>query len=403
LVARFSVIGDALLDTMYAPFPSVVPATRLVRALGSHDLLRFARFAALPVRRLGEEHFAGDPARRLLAGAALHADVGPETPPSGLLGWLLCCLGQHYGFPVPQGGASAITAALVRRLRASGGQVLCNTPVDGIAIEHGRARGVTVAGQRVPARRAVLADVTAPLLFDDLVGHHHLPDPFVADLRRFHWDDATVKVDWTLDGPIPWTAAGARDAGTVHVAEGVDALTLSSSQIARRLIPDRPLLICGQYHHTDPSRQPRGWETAWCYTHVPRAPIADAAGAIGTTWSADDVEGFAERIERQIEEMAPGFRTSIRARHVTVPSDFDADNPSMSLGGLNGGTAQIHQQLAFRPVPSLRGARTPVPGLLLASSSAHPGGGVHGAPGANAARAALGWGRWKRSWSPVLG
>jgi phytoene dehydrogenase-like protein len=261
---------------------------------------------------------------------------------------------------------------------------------------------VSVAGQRVAARRAVVADVTAPMLFDDLVGHHHLPDAFVADLGRFHWDDATFKVDWTLDGPIPWTSEGARHAGTVHLAEGVDALTVSSSQLARRLIPDHPMLICGQYHHTDPTRQPRGWETAWCYTHVPRSPVGDAAGAIGTAWAPDDVEGFVARIESQIEELAPGFGASIRARHVSTPADFDADNPSMSLGGLNGGTAQIHQQLVFRPVPSWRGARTPVPGLVLASSSAHPGGGVHGAPGANAARAALGSGRWRRSWSPAL-
>jgi phytoene dehydrogenase-like protein len=162
------------------------------------------------------------------------------------------------------------------------------------------------------------------------------------------------------------------------------------------------MLICGQYHHTDPSRQPRGWETAWCYTHVPRDALADAAGAIGTTWSREDVEQFTERIEQQIEEVAPGFRSLIRQRLVTAPPDFTRDNPSMLAGGLNGGTAQIHQQLVFRPVPSLRGPRTPVRGLLLASSSAHPGGGVHGAPGAIAARAALGPAGARRRRSPVL-
>lgn len=238
-----------------------------------------------PVRRLGEEEFVGDGARRLIAGAALHADMGPEASLSGFLGWLLCSLGQGVGFPVPEGGAQSVTDALVRRLEAAGGRLVCDAPVARVVIEQGRAVGVELAdGTPVRARRAVVADVNAPMLYLDLVGEDRLPPAVIADTKRFHWDDATFKVDWTLDGPIPWSAPEARTAGTVHVTEGVDALTTSAAELARGLVPADPFLPVGQQSMTDPTRQPAGKETAWAYTHVPREVRGDAGGEIAGDW-----------------------------------------------------------------------------------------------------------------------
>jgi phytoene dehydrogenase-like protein len=239
----------------------------------------------------------------------------------------------------------------------------------------------------------VLADVNAPMLYRELVGADHLPADLMADLERFHWDDATVKVDWNLDGPIPWTAEPARRAGTVHLAEGVDALTLAASELARGLVPARPFLLMGQQSLTDPTRQPEGKETAWAYTHVPRRIKGDAGAADGPgisgEWTASDAERIADRIEGEIEVVAPGFRALIRGRHVMTPPMFEAENPNLDGSAINGGTAQLHQQLIFRPVPGFGRPETPIKGLYLASGSAHPGGGVHGAAGANAAKAAL--------------
>jgi phytoene dehydrogenase-like protein len=353
--------------------------------------MRFLRFALLPVRRLAEERFGGEGAAWLLAGNALHADLTPEANGSGLFGWVLCGLGQQHGFPTPEGGAGQLTAALVSRLRAHGGRLECGVRVERVLVRRGVAVGVrTEDGREITAGRAVLAGAVAPVLYEDLVGVEHLPPGLVSDLRRFQRDSSTVKVDWSLDGPIPWTAAEARRAGTIHVADGVDALTRTTAQLARGLVPDQPFLVMGQYSMVDETRQPPGKDTAWAYTHVPQRVKGDAAeeGLTGR-WDEREAERFAERVEGEIERRAPGFRALVRARHIFTPPSLEAANSNLLGGGVNQGTAQIHQQLVFRPTPGLGRAETPIGNLFLTSASAHPGGGVHGAAGANAARAAM--------------
>jgi phytoene dehydrogenase-like protein len=390
--ARWQRIRDPLVDALFgAPFPPLRAGARLAAALG-RDLPRFARFGLLPVRRFAEEEFEGDGAARMLAGNALHADLTPESPAGAVFGWLLCCIGQERGWPVPEGGAGEIAAALVRRLEAHGGKLLTGARVDEVLIRRGRAVGVrTNDGRDVPARRAVIATVPAPRLFLEMIPRERLPPRLLDDLRRrFQHDSATLKVDWALDGPIPWAHPDARRAGTLHIAEGVDALTVHASELSRHLIPSRPFLIFGQYSMVDPTRAPAGAETAWAYTHTPQQPHGDA-GPDGLTgsWDERETELFVERIETQIEELAPGFKRLIRKRHVLTPRTFPLHDENLVNGALNGGTAQLHQQLVFRPTTGLGRPETPIRGLYLGGASAHPGGGVHGSCGANAARAAL--------------
>ncbi|MFC9959642.1 phytoene desaturase family protein [Streptomyces nigra] len=380
-----------LLGTLFTPFPPVRAGARLALRLRAAGGLRMARSLVLPVRRLGEEEFRGEGGRVLLAGNALHADLAPESAGSGGFGWLMTMLGQTYGFPVPAGGSGALTDALVRRLRSLGGEVRCGQRVERVVVRGGRAVGVrTVAGDTVAARRAVLADLSVPALYGDLVEPEHLPAQLLDDLRRFQWDFATFKVDWALDGPVPWQAEQAARAGTVHLADGVDELTRFAAQLAMREVPDRPFLLFGQMTTSDPSRSPQGTESAWAYTHVPHEIRADAAdeGVTGS-WNVKEQELMADRMERQVERFAPGFRRRIRARRVLAPPTLEAMDANLVGGAINGGTTAMHQQLLFRPVPGTGRPETPIPGLFLASSGAHPGGGVHGAPGANAARAAL--------------
>ncbi|ONH49718.1 FAD-dependent oxidoreductase [Frankia sp. CcI49] len=406
-VALWRRVRAPLLDALLAtPFPPVRAGVRLLRALGAADGLRFARFGVLPVRRFAAEEFAGDGAGLLLAGCALHTDLAPEAAGSALIGWLLAMLGQDVGFPVPEGGAGNLTAALVRRLRARGGELRTGTPVAAVTVRAGRADGVRLAdGSVLPARRAVIADVDAVSLYRGLVAPEHLPPRLLADLDRFHWDSATFKVNWALAGPIPWSDPRVARAGTVHLGGTMDDLTVTAAELARDLVPAQPFVVLGQMTTADPSRSPAGTESAWAYFHLPQRPRGHAgtAGArlpatAAVTGRPDgqgrpdehDVAVLLERLERRIEAYAPGFTTLVLRRDVQSPARLESMDRVLHGGALGGGTAALHQQLVFRPVPGLGRPETPVPGLYLASMSAHPGGGVHGGPGAMAARVALG-------------
>ena len=382
-------IGPLLVEALMTPFPPVKAGLRIAAAL-QNDLIRFARFGILPVRRLAEETFKGAGGANLLAGNALHADLTPDSNGGGLFGWLLCMLGQSVGFPVPEGGAGKLTEALVARLKDRGGEVVCGVHVTRILVHDGRAAGVrTAEGESIEATRAVLADTGAPQLYLDLIPREHVPARVVEDLENFQYDASTIKVDWALDGPIPWRNADARRAGTIHVTEGMDHLTQVSADIVTGRIPKDPFLILGQYSMVDPSRQPAGKETAWGYTHVPQDFKGDAGGELTGEWTEEETARFAERCEDQVERLAPGFKKLILGRHVFNPRTLEAANRNLQGGAVNSGTAQLHQQVVFRPVPGLGRPETPVKGLYLASASAHPGGGVHGMAGRNAARRVL--------------
>ena len=386
-------ISGPFIDALMHPFPPVRPAARLAGTLGAMGMLRMARHVLLPVRRMAEELFEGEGAGLLLGGNALHADLSPEGAGSGLYGWMLACLGQEFGFPVPEGGAAGLTAALVNRLVSRGGRIECRSEVTRVVVRGGRAVAVEVEGRGIiDATKAVLADVDAPRLLLGLVGSEHLPPAVLDDLERFQWDTSTVKVDWALSRPVPWRSPEAADAGTVHVADDFNNLTEFTAHLAMGLLPARPFLLFGQQSRGDPTRSPEGTETAWAYTHIPRRLLGDGAGRIdvgGGQHEATWLPGFVERIENRIEALAPGFRDTVLGRHVFAPVNMHATDGNLDLGAIGGGTAQLHQQLVFRPVPGFGRPETPIAGLYLASSSAHPGGGVHGAAGANAARAAL--------------
>ena len=382
--------GPHLVGALLTPLPPIRPAAGMLSALGPRGLADFARFSLLPARRMAEEEFSGEGAAWLIAGNALHADLTPDSSGGGMFGWLLCGLGQQHGYPVAEGGAGNITAALVRRLRAKGGEVLCDTPIERIEVRGGRARAALGAdGRRLEAERAILADCGAPALFLKMLPPEVVPERVREDLRRYQYDNSTFKVNWALREPIPWTAAEARRASTVHVAEGMDELTQATVQLAERKIPARPFLVLGQYSMVDPSRHPEGMESVWAYTHLPQSPTSDAGGDLRGDWDGEDAELFADRMEEQVERMAPGFRQRIISRHIQTPLYLERHNRNLVGGAINGGTAQLYQQAIFRPYPGLGRPTTPVRGLYLASSSAHPGGGLHGGPGGNAARTAL--------------
>jgi phytoene dehydrogenase-like protein len=390
LYALFDRATPAFLGLLLDPFPPVKATAKLVAKLRIARGVEFARLALLSARRLTQERFRGEGGPMLVTGNAMHADISPESPGSGLFGLVLAGLGQQVGYPVPRGGAQGITDALVARLRARGGNVECDAHVDRVVVRNGRAVGVEVGTQPVDATRAVLADTDVVALYRQLVGAAHLPARVLDRISRFERGPATVKIDWALSAPIPWRDPAVRGAGTVHLADSTAELTFTMANLAAGFVPDRPFVLLGQMTTSDPSRSPAGTESAWAYSHVPQDVRADA-GPDGITgkWNERETDAFVRRMEDRIEAHAPGFRDLVIDRHVMSPPELEAADENLILGDLSGGTAQLHQQLVFRPIPGLGRAETPVKGLYLSSASAHPGGGVHGACGANAARAAL--------------
>jgi phytoene dehydrogenase-like protein len=370
-------LGDTLVNALMAPLPAAIPFAKV----GPFALLRFAALALASPAAWSERTFRTAPAQRMIPGLGLHADMGPDDFSGGAVGGLLGLLASKEGFPLPLGGAEAITQALLKRLRDSGGEARTGARVAKVVVEQGRATGVVLdTGEKLDAR-TVLADTGPGALLLKMVGEQHLPNGLIASLRRFEYAWGTFKVDYALDGPVPWLAEDARDAAVVHLSGNhIADMRAFTNEIRHGELPHTPYLLVGQHTRADPSRAPEGKHTLYVYTHVPSKP---AAG-----WAASR-EAFGDRVADWIESCAPGFKKLIRARHLTSPVDLEAMNENLVGGDLGGGTAHIERQLVFRPAFPYFRYRMPIQFLYLGSASTHPGTGVHGACGYNAALALL--------------
>jgi phytoene dehydrogenase-like protein len=372
-------IKDAVLSTLFSPFPPVRGPLKLLRSLGTADALRLAHLLMLPAGVMAEQLFDGEAARLLLLGNAMHADVPIDAPGSGVMGYLLIMMAQDGGFPVPVGGAGQLTAALVNRARSAGARIECAQEVEAIDVREGRAVAVrTSSGATVDVRRAVIADTSAPRLLLDLLPADVLPEATRRAMSRFTWDTPVLKINYALSSPIPWRSRSLASAGTVHIGADHDGLIRWMADLNTSTVPLHPFLLFGQMTTADPSRSPAGTESAWAYTHLPRG-MADDASA----------EQLAVAVDLVLEKHASGFTDRVIGKSIQRPSDLEASNANLHAGAVNGGTSQLFQQLIFRPVPGFGRAETPVQNVYLGSAGATPGGGVHGVCGRNAARAAL--------------
>jgi phytoene dehydrogenase-like protein len=370
LVDRF----DAVRHTLLSGFPPLAGAARLLAGLGPVRAAALGRLAPMPATTFAARLFAAPAARAWLYGSALHADVALGRRGSALTAAYLNLLGHGRGWPSPEGGAGRLATALVAYLGALGGTVRTGAEVVAIASRRGRVTGVRLAGGEGLDAGLVIADTMPGALLALTAGG--LPGRYVRALDRYRPGPATLKVDWALDGPIPWTAASARRAGTVHV--GGDEAELLAASARPAVAPAAPFLLLGQQSIADPSRAPEGRHTAWAYTRQPP----------GRTWTEAATAEAVERIEAQVDRFAPGFGARILARHVLTPPDLERRNRNLVDGDVGGGSYAL-PQLIFRPRPALNPYRTPMRGLYLGSAAAFPGGGVHGVPGHAAARAAL--------------
>jgi phytoene dehydrogenase-like protein len=361
---------DAVRDTMLAGFPPLGGPLKLVTGAGPLPALNLGRLVAGSATGLARRLFTSPGARAWLYSAALHGDAPPGAAGSAIAAFYLNLLGHAVGWPSPRGGAGALSDALVSYLRSRGGEVRTSAEVERIESAGGRVTGVRLAGGEALAAPLVIATVMPGALLG--MAGDALAPWYRAGLKRYEPGPATLKLDWALDGPIPWLNEEARGAGTVHVG-GDEPELLATIEQSRSGLPERPFMLMGQQSVADPTRAPDGKHTAWAYTHGPPA----------APW-----ESQVERMEAQVERYAPGFRDRILARHVLLPDDLQARDANLVHGDVGGGSYKL-RQVVFRPLPTLNPYKTPLKGLYLGGASTFPGGAVHGVPGDAAARAAL--------------
>jgi phytoene dehydrogenase-like protein len=295
------------------------------------------------------KRFRTDEARALLAGHAAHSMLPLETRPSGGIGLFLVATAHVFGWGFPRGGSQRLADALADRLEELGGEIVTESPVD-----------------ELPRADVVLADA-GPRELARIAGDK-LPVHYTRALGRYRHGPGVFKLDWALDGPIPWTAPDCRRAATIHIGGTLEEIAESERSPGHA----RPYVLLTQPSLFDGSRAPAGKHTAWAYCHVPN----------GST------EDMTEHMEAQVERFAPGFRGLILARSSMGPADFERRNRNIVGGDINGGLMDL-RQLFFRPVRKLVPYRTPRRGLYICSASTPPGGGVHGMCGYSAALTAL--------------
>ncbi len=331
----------------------LAPPLRLPRSpfLMARFGLQALRPAASLARKLGGRHAAA-----LFAGNAAHSFLALDTPGSAAFGLLLSLAGHAVGWPLPRGGSQRLADALAAHFRSLGGEIVTAAPVEHLD-ELGRVH-------------VVMLDLTPRQVLR--VAGSRLPAGYRRALERFRYGSGAFKLDWALDGPVPWTSPHCASAGTVHLGGTLEEIAASEATYAGGGVHERPFVLFAQPTLFDPTRAPPGKHIGWAYCHVPCGYAGDAT----------------ERIERQVERFAPGFRERILARSVSTPADLERRNANLIGGDITGGMMDL-RQVFVRPIARPTPYRTPLRGVYICSASTPPGGGVHGMSGHLAARAAV--------------
>jgi phytoene dehydrogenase-like protein len=345
-----------MFGSLVADWPSLQPAILSAPGIPRHPFVvgRFGLRALRSADSVARSAYRGAIARSLFGGIAAHGILPLERVPSAAFGLVLGTLAHVAGWVIPRGGAQQIINALAVHLRSLGGRIVAGTPVRSI--------------DDLPPARAILCDLSPrPLL---RVAGHRFPEWYRRQLEAYRYGAAAFKVDWALDGPIPWRAADCGRAATVHIGGSLEEIALSERQVADGLAPERPFVLLVQPTLFDSSRAPAGRHVAWGYCHTPNGSPVD----------------MLPRIEAQIERFAPGFRDRVLARSILTPADLERMNANLVGGDIAAGASTL-RQLFVRPTWRLH--RTPARGIYICSASTPPGVGVHGMCGELAANLAL--------------
>ncbi|MDB5173962.1 MAG: NAD(P)/FAD-dependent oxidoreductase [Phycisphaerales bacterium] len=323
-----------------------------------HPLLMasFGLRAIRSARGLAESWFKGPHARALFAGVSAHSILPLESAATAAMGLVLALSAHAVNWPVARGGSQNLANALAGYFRSLGGTIETSATVENV--------------DELSGAKAILCDISPKQLI--AIAGHRLPSGYRKRLEKFRYGPGAWKVDWALDGPIPWKAAACGQAGTIHLGGTFDEVAAAERAPWEGRNAERPYVLLVQPTLFDPSRAPAGKHIAWAYCHVPHGSTFD----------------MTERIEAQLERFAPGFGERVIGRSVISPADLQRHNPNLIGGDITGG-ANLLSQLFTRPVARFDPYSTPVRGLYLCSASTPPGGGVHGMCGYWAAQSAL--------------
>jgi phytoene dehydrogenase-like protein len=342
-VNDFEIIADSLLG----PFP--MPRHPLT-------LGRFGLVALRSASGLAHARFKEDPARALFAGMAAHSMLPLDQPVTASFGLMLGIFGHAVGWPMAKGGSQQIITAMAAHLRSFGGEIETHRRIERL--------------DEVGSSDAVLFDLTPKQVL--AIAGDTLSGRYARQLRTFRYGPGVFKIDWALDGSVPWTAPECHEAGTVHLGGPIEQIEAAERAVTNGFHPERPFVILAQQSRFDSTRAPDGKQALWGYCHVPNGSTVD----------------MTERIEAQIERFAPGFRDRILARSVMGPAAMQEHNANYIGGDINGGVQDL-RQLFTRPAVRWDPYSTPNDRLFICSSSTPPGGGVHGMSGYHAAKSVL--------------
>ena len=345
LVAHWQTLADSLLGPLR---PQMFQHPFLLAPFGLN--------AIRSAESLAKQLFRGERARALFAGMAAHSILPLEQNLSAAFGIMLALFGHGVGWPIPRGGSQAIVDALAAYLRSLGGEIITGVEVTSI--------------EMLPAARALLFDITPRQLVR--IAGKHLPASYRRSLERYRYGPGVFKIDYALDGPIPWKAQECLCAGTVHLGGTLSEVMRSERQIGQGIPAEKPFVLLAQQSLFDTTRAPMGKHTVWAYSHIPNGSTFD----------------MTERINAQIERFAPGFQDRILAQNVIPPNALETYNANYVGGDINGGVADLFQFFT-RPTIRLNPYTTPNKRIYICSSSTPPTGGVHGMCGYYAAQAAL--------------
>jgi phytoene dehydrogenase-like protein len=346
LITPFVEHSDALMEALLGPLSVRHPWL----------MMRFGMQAIRSATGLAKRVFTSERTRAMYAGVAAHSMVPLEKLATSGYALGLMVAAHRVGWPVSRGGAQQLSNALVAYLRSLGGEVVTDTPVESL--------------HALPASRVVLLDVTPKQLLRMAAGR--LGEIYRWRLTRYRYGPGVFKVDWALNAPVPWRADACRRAGTLHLGGSLEEIASAERLPWEGRECETPYVLVTQPSVFDPTRAPAGKHTLWAYCHVPNGSAVD----------------MRERVERQIERFAPGFRECIEQAHVMGPSELERGNANLVGGDIAGGAADL-TQVYTRPIARLNPYRTSLPDVFLCSSSTPPGVGVHGMSGFHAARAAM--------------
>ncbi|MFE4196986.1 phytoene desaturase family protein [Paenarthrobacter sp. NPDC056912] len=376
-------------STIFGAFSAELRSPKEIAKLAAGALKRnkikgnelFLRDALMSGRNYLRSRFDSWEADQLWSPWLLHAGLSPDSATGGIMLPVMAATMHGFGLPVVKGGASQFVAAFESLLRDHGVRVLLNTDVKRVLVEAGQVKGLDTSRGRISAD-AVLANVSPQMLYGKLIDD--APPAIAAAAARYQNGRGAMQIHLALSKPLEWLDRRLNMVPLIHISNGSDSTGIACAQAEAQLLPADPTIVVGQQSLLDPSRSPAGQATLWLQLQeVPFAPAGDAAGllAVANGWSQELKTGFMERILGKLEEFAPGARASVLGWDIVSPQDLAANNPNAVKGDPYGGSAELFQNLLWRPFPSAAGHQTPVKGLWHIGASTHPGPGLSGGSG----------------------